>query len=112
MNTSTTSAWKQLEPRATFEMLGYLPQLISHHVTYGTIAEQVARNYSHGGGYAPFGQGQWTFDPVTFALSYPDDPVMLPFYSLAVGTETAYVYPYAIVAVVQADGSFEVIRMD
>ncbi len=102
--------WTELK-RDEYDRLGLLPQIILN-IDPRPVKEQVADRYAHGGGWHPFGQGKWKFDPVRHTLKYPGDPVFHPYWVTEVRDETVYVYQSGIVAVVQKDGSFEVTRMD
>lgn len=103
--------WKLLHPKATASHLGLLPNIIGERFG-GTVAEQVARGYAHGGGYSPFREGKWQFTAADNCLKYPGDAKMKPIASIKVLEEMVYLYDHAIVAIVQADGTFAVIRMD
>lgn len=93
------------------DLLGFLPSIISDKYT-GTVAEQIAEGYAHGGGYSPFGEGQWTYDPETQTLQYPGDPPMTPLARTVVRDEIVLLYEASMVCIVQKDGSFAVTRMD
>jgi hypothetical protein len=73
--------------------------------------KQAKDRYAHGGGWSPIpgfllDQGNWT-------LSFRGDP---PYKPLAYGylskKEIIVLYNYSFVMILQADGSFEVSRMD
>ncbi len=73
--------------------------------------EQFAEAYAHGGGWTPF-QGFTMRDDGS--ILYPGDPA-LPVYfegNLPLTRETIRVYPHAWVAIIQADGEYEICRMD
>jgi hypothetical protein len=76
------------------------------------VADQINDRYSHGGGWFPYGQGQWTRNPETGALKYPGDPAMPPLASIRVNDELVVLYDHALICVVQPDGTFLVSRMD
>lgn len=106
--------WKELnKPKygTLADYLGYIPRIVRADDPR-PIAEQVATGYAHGGGYSPFGKGMWKFDPKTKTLRYPGDPPFKPIAELQVRDELFIVYQHAVCAVVQADGRFDVIRMD
>jgi hypothetical protein len=92
-------------------LLGELPNIILA-TDPAPVREQVDKYYAHGGGWSPFGAGQWQFDPATKSLTFPDDPTMMPLAQIQVRDELCLLYDHAFVAVVQADGRFDVIRMD
>jgi len=74
----------------------------------------------HFGGWSPF-EG-FDLNPKNGVLSYPGDPDMRPLWKMVRIVEggeeqepyaqTVYGYPYAWVAVVNEDGSFQVARID
>jgi hypothetical protein len=105
------NVWNFLDDRATLEMLGYLPQLIGTQFS-GTVAEQLNENYAHGGGYHPFGEGQWRMNPATHILQYPGDPPFRPLAMTKIREETVYFYNSALLAIVQPDGKFAITRVD
>lgn len=73
-------------------------------------AQQADENYAHGGGWHPQDGYELTEEGV---LIYRDDGD--PLHPLAVAqirSETVRVYHYGFVSIAQADGSFEVSRMD
>lgn len=74
--------------------------------------EQFNANYQHGGGWLPFGQGQWTLNFTTWTLSYPGDPPLYPVAIMKLRDERIVIYRHAIVMILQPDNSFEVARMD
>lgn len=104
------------------EALGFIPSFVSRHE--GTLAERFNKAYSHGGGWSPFGQGEWQQssegvlqygDPSKFEPLYPGDqpdPPMSPLVEARIGNEILRIYPHAWVSITQPDGSFEVMRMD
>jgi len=107
--------WRQLDDTLTCNqvkgMLGYLPDFIGEFNSE-PIKDQIAANYAHGGGYSPYGKDKWIFDPVRKTLKYPGDPTLKPVAELQVRDELFIVYQYAVCAIVQKDGSFDVVRMD
>lgn len=106
------SKWTELK-RDAYDRLGWLPQLLSGDDPR-PFSEQIAENYAHGGGWSPFGEGRWKFDPVEHTLRYPGDPVFKPYWSLTENAngQTLFVYQSGIVCVVDKDGRFQVTRMD
>jgi hypothetical protein len=71
--------------------------------------EQFDRCYQHGGGWDPF-VGHTLH--ANNSLSYPGDPALYPVARAQLRDELILLYPYAWVAIVQPDRSFEVCRMD
>lgn len=100
-----------------YDALGYLPKIIRGDDPR-PVKEQVAERYAHGGGWSPFPTGKWTMDQTTGAITYPpeepgDEPeVYEPIALTTINHEKVFVYPHALVAVLQNDGTFDVVRMD
>lgn len=72
------------------------------------LREQFHERYSFGGGWQPI-KG---FTMKDSYITYPGDPSLKPLASALFRDQTIYVYPYAWVAIVEKDGTFEVSRMD
>jgi hypothetical protein len=100
--------WIAKHPKATPEMLGYIPGWI-HEDDSRPIKEQIDNNYRHGGGW-------YNFQGFTMAengnLHYPGDPPTLLLFEAKLRDETIRFYQHSWVAIVQKDGSFEVARID
>lgn len=90
------------------DLVGYIPEFLSPDDPR-PAKEQFNDAYAHGGGWNPM-EG-WELLPLR-RLKYPGDPPLKPVAELILRDETILVYPHAWVAIVQADGSFEVARMD
>jgi hypothetical protein len=105
--------WQLLTPGMTPEHLGFLPYILLASDPR-PIADQLEDRYQHGGGFAPYGQGKWAYDPKTHTLTYPDDEPMTPdaIFHPANPDETLYLYDHSIAAIVNTDGSFAVVRLD
>ena len=99
--------WHQLHPNATPEMLGYIPSFLNENDPT-PAREQFNENYI--GGWHPF-QG-FKLNTITLELEYPNDPPTVPLAYAEFRNEVIVVYQHAWVAIIQADGSFEVSRMD
>jgi hypothetical protein len=97
-----------IHPKATREMLGYIPDFVSTNNDRPARA-QLHEMYSHGGGWRPF-NGFTLNDDLT--LSYPGDDPVLPLAKMQLRDEQIVVYQHAWVAIIQPDRSFEVCRMD
>ena len=93
------------------DFLGYLPDIVLA-IDPRPIKEQVEERYAHGGGYFPYGKGNWTFNPERKTIKYPGDPTFMPIAELKVRDELFIVYENAICCVLQKDGTFDIIRMD
>jgi hypothetical protein len=100
--------FEMLDPRMTVDMLGIIPSFISV-MDPRPLTQQLDDAYAHGGGWRPF-EG-FTMAP-DGSIKYPGDPAHKPLAKAQVRDETLYYYDYSWVSVVQADGSYEVCRMD
>lgn len=100
--------WKLLHPRATFEHLGLIPGFLDED-NPAPARQQLDEAYSFAGGWRP--DLQFTMSP-DGALGYSGDPPMKPIAECKLRDETIRLYPYAFVAIIQPDGSFEAARMD
>lgn len=98
--------WEAMHPKATPAMLGFITGFLSSDDPR-TAREQFHTNYV--AGWSPtkgftLGDGD--------KLLYPGDPPLLPLWRTYLRGETIIFYDCAFVMVRQADGSFEVARMD
>ena len=92
------------------ELLGFIPSFL-HEDDTRPAAEQIAENYSHGGGWRPM--AGWTLDLSDGgAIAYADDPPLRPIAHAKLRDEMIIVYPHGWVAIVQRNGAFEISRMD
>lgn len=92
---------------------GLLPEIIVAHDPQPAKV-QIQQRYAHGGGFMPlsgFKLQSWHHDA---ELLYPGDAPMREVWRihLPFTNEDVILFQYAFVAVVQADGSFDVVRMD
>jgi hypothetical protein len=99
--------WIQKHPRATIEMLGFIPEFLSEDDPR-PAREQINDKYGHGGGWRPLPGFRMTEN----ALHYPEDPPYALLFETTLHDEVIRFYNYAWVAIISADGSFEVCRMD
>lgn len=95
------------------DLIGLIPEFLSE-LDPRPAAEQFNERYAHGGGWYPM--DGWQFTSFN-GIKYPGDPVYLPVARIDLHTgkdrpETIFVYEHAWVAIVQADGTYEVARMD
>ena len=97
--------WEPLHPKARPYMLGFLTGMLSSDDPR-TAREQLHTNYV--AGWSPM-RG-FTLDGDK--LLYPGDPPLEPLYRTRLREEEILFYDCAWVMVRQADGSFEVARMD
>lgn len=106
-------------PGYSIDCLGALPTFFWNGDSR-PASEQLDERYSHGGGFSTFGEGmftltEWEHGPAK--LKYPGDPA---YEEIARGylhlyqpsEELILVFDYAIVAIVQKDGTFLVTRCD
>jgi hypothetical protein len=98
--------WEAKHPRANMGALGFIPSFLSE-ADQRPAAEQLHEAYQ--GGWAPFKGFEMLPDG---SISYPGDPALPVLFEVKLRDETIRVYPYAWVAVIQPDGSFEIARMD
>jgi hypothetical protein len=100
--------WKMLHPKMTMAHLGYIPFWL-HENDPRTAREQLNAGYQFGG-WSPF--HGWTELKEDNTLVYPNDPPLKPLAEARLRDELIVFYDHAWVAVIQADRSFEVCRMD
>jgi hypothetical protein len=100
--------WIPKHPRATPEMLGFIPSFLSPE-NPAPAREQIDAAYSHGGGWRAFEGFRMAENG---NLLYADDAPVQLLYETRLRGETIRFYDYALVAIVQKDGSFEVTRID
>lgn len=101
------TAWTILHPRITIDALGYIPAFLSEDDPR-PAREQFTENYVWGG-WRPF-EGFGLLEDGS--LKYPGDPAYPPLASRKFRGETIILYPHSWVMVKQAEGSWEVSRMD
>jgi len=89
------------------EMMGVLPMWVDYEDPR-SIREQFNEKYQFG----LFEMTGGTVDPETGVHSYPEDPDLWPIGKMTLRDEIVWFYPYAMVAIKQADGSMFVTRMD
>lgn len=94
-------------PRATYEMLGFIPEFLSEE-DQRPAREQLNSNYSHGGGWTPF----TGFRVTERGLQYPGDPPMSLLAEARLRDEVIRFYESSWVSITQKDGSVEIARMD
>lgn len=99
---------KLYHPRG-LELAGFIPGFLDEDDAR-TAAEQLDKNYAHGGGWSPL--SGWKFNPEDSSIKYPGDPALRPVVELSLRDERVLIYKHAWVAIVQKDGKFEVARMD
>lgn len=98
--------WEMLHPRMTMDHLGLLPDMLSEHDPR-PAKEQFDTNYV--AGWHEFKGFKLGADN---SLSYPGDPTHKPLAQTKLRNELICFYQSAWVAIIQADRSFEVCRMD
>lgn len=109
--------WLQLDPRVSIEAaVGFLPDFLSNDDPRPAV-EQLDENYCGGWMDSKVGERGFTAFDDFMKLHWPGDP---PLHALAVTMlhageakpERIVVYESAYVAVIQADGTFRVARLD
>lgn len=95
------------------EVWGSIPEFLSESDP-APAREQFQRNYAHGGGWAPMLGWQLTDndDWCKVTIRCPGDAPLRALGMIVLRTERIFIFRYAWVAIVQADGHFEVARMD
>jgi hypothetical protein len=107
-------ARRQYGPGVTAgDVLGYLPDILNSG-DHRPVATQLDERYAHGGGFRPFGRGEWEFTATTGRLKYPGDPAMMPLASIwmPLSGELLFFYPQQMLLIVGAGGLFTVTRVD
>lgn len=99
--------WEFLHPKMTMEHLGYIPYWL-YDENPKSAREQLDAGYQFGG-WQPMQGFKLTDDN---CLTYPKDPPLRPLAQAQLRDELIVFYDHAWVAVIQADRSFEVCRMD
>jgi len=100
--------WVLRHPRATPEMLGFIPSFLSERDPR-PAREQIDSNYGHGGGWFPSRGMTLGADG---NLHYPGDPPYQLIAETRLRDEVIRFYDCSFVAIIQPDGSFEVARLD
>lgn len=94
------------------EVVGFIPQFLSESDPRSAV-EQIHTGYSHGGGWMDFKgfelAGGGDFD---YFLKYPGDPLMRELSRATLRNETLVLFDCSWLAVIQADGSYRVARLD
>lgn len=99
--------WIMLHPRATPEMLGFLPGFLSEDDPR-PAKEQFNERYISGWHSFP----GFTFDKEKLQLNYPGDPPMVAIASTMLRNEEIILFQHAWVLILQDDGTWDVSRMD
>ena len=99
-----------LHPSATVDHIGILPDMLDE-ADPRPAKEQFDTGYAHGGGWSPFGDGQWRVND-EYRIKYPGDPWLFPLAMMVLREEMILIYELGIVAIFQPDGTFEIARMD
>ena len=99
--------WNLCHPKATVEMLGFLPSFLSEDDPR-PAREQFDERYKFGGGWDPFPGFKLTEN----GLEYPEDPPQKLLAETRLRDEIIRLYDCSWVAIIQPDGSYEISRMD
>ena len=94
-------------------LIGYLGQIFLNG-TGETAQEQLNQRYAHGGGFHPFEgfilAGADETDAAT--ITYPKDPPMREVSRLSLNEQTLILFEHQWLAIVEADNSYRVTRVD
>lgn len=101
--------FKMLDTRYNHEALGFIPVFLDPS-DERPAREQFTERYSHGGGWSQM-KG-WKLGPTGEIMYSGATEALAPIAVAQLRDETVRVYPGAWVSITQADGSFEVSRMD
>ena len=94
------------------DRLGLIPEIITP-LDPRPVRRQIEERYAHGGGYLPIEGFTITYkENGTARLHYPGDPAFEEWGRAQINNELVIVFDCALVAIVQPDWSFEVVRMD
>jgi hypothetical protein len=98
--------------------LGLLPQFFSE-IDMRPAREQINTAYAHGGGWHPFNsciggqvKGNFTFNKKTLTLTYPGDPPMRAIAQAQIRDDIILVFEHAWVMIWNANGDWELARID
>jgi hypothetical protein len=100
-------AWELLDPRMTFDHLGYIPEFVFEDDPR-PAREQINERYIFGG-WRSFKGFKLAKDN---SLMYSGDPPQRPLAQAKLRNELIVFYPSAWVAIIQPDRSFDVARLD
>jgi hypothetical protein len=104
-----TSIWVMLDPNFSAEGLGFLPDILLND-DKRSVKDQLEDRYRHGGGWRPI--PGLTMTP-SRTLRFPGDPPYRPSAITKINHELVIFYRQAsLLAVVQPDKSFTVVRVD
>ncbi|TPL40651.1 hypothetical protein [Mesorhizobium sp. B2-4-6] len=101
------TGWVMLHPRATPDMLGYVPRFLQQSDAR-PAREQFDERYEYGG-WSPNAGFNLLEDG---RIQYPGDPPLPVVAEFTLRSERVVAYPGAVFAIIQPDGRFEVARMD
>jgi len=106
------TAWLRIHERASIDDLGFTLDWLDP-TNPEPARVQFDTNYKHGGGYRPFGTGQWELSD-DLSLQYPGDPAYKPLWLCKFRDhEHIVVYPHAWFMILDpATKEFVVARMD
>lgn len=96
-------------PVSVVRALGYIPDFLLSDDPR-PIREQLTERY----GFGELNDGMSDLAKITpeGIMQYPEDPELYPLARATHGSETLWVYPHAIIAIVQSDGSLFMSRID
>lgn len=93
------------------EVVGFLPQFLDENDPRSAV-EQIDTAYQHGGGWRDFKGFELTGKGGKLFLKYPGDPPMRELSRATLHSESLIFFESSWLAVIQADGSYRVARID
>lgn len=105
--------WKLHHPRANRETLGFIPEWLDA-ADASPLSEQIDRNYKHGGGWHSCKKfwGEIDSEGTLHSPYEGDQPLPLIASVEHPNGQKLHFYPHAMVAVFDADGTFDLARID
>lgn len=99
---------QRYDPGLVLDLMGFIPDWLARKADDESLAQLFQRCYPYGGWQPQSGFRH----KGNYRMSYPGDPIMSPIATLAIGEEILVIYPHSVVGIFQADGAFEIARMD
>lgn len=103
--------WVLFHPEMTPEHLGLLPRLFSD-TDPRSARDQLDENYAYGGGWNPERTSRWQVSDNRMTIQYPGDPPLRAVACALLRDEFIFLFPHSMLAIVQADGAYEIGRVD
>ena len=102
------NVWLEMVPGG-IQYAGYIPGWLREDDPR-PVQEQLDSAYAAQGGFRP--QNGFKYFSVSGAMKFPGDPAMMPCCTIMIRDELVIIYKHGYVAIVQADKSFVIARMD